>query len=495
MRLCGVRLIHLEPSSPRANAGPVVDLRISEGRIFEITPSSTWSGQWVIPGLWDHHVHMTEWARTSHRLNLSQAATPTQALASVRAAVEENGPLVAAGQLVGTGLWHARWDNPFGTPGGPTQADLDAVTGDLPTILISADLHSAWFNSAAARMYGINDEGSESFSRRTGLVAEEAWFPRMADIAGSEDDMADSWVAQAAATAAARGIVGVVDYEFHDTHAAWRRRVEQGLSSHRVQAAAWPEHLDAAIAAGLRTGDPLGDDGGLLEMGPLKIISDGSLNTRTAWCHDPYPDRSFGAPNLEESELRDLMAQAHAAGINSAIHAIGDRANSIALSAFTATGARGSIEHAQLLCHDDVGRFRALGVTASVQPAHLLDDRDTAETLWTGRTHRAFPLADLHRAGVELRLGSDAPVAPLDPWLAIQAACTRTADDRPAWHGEQILDRAVALSASVGAPALVEGGPADLVVLDENPLTFPASDLQEIPVAQTICAGRVTFER
>ena len=147
-----------------------------------------------------------------------------------------------------------------------------------------------------------------------------------------------------------------------------------------------------------------------------------------------------------------------------------------------------------MLRDEDVHAFTELGVVASVQPAHLLDDRDTAESLWSGRTHRAYRFAELARAGARLHFGSDAPVAPLDPWLAIRAACTRTADRRPAWHAEQILHRLVALRASVAVPSLNERSPADLVVLDADPLTFPAEDLREIPVRQTLCAGKVTFE-
>ncbi len=492
MRLRGVRLLDL--GSPRGSKrtspqrGPAVDIHIEGGLIAEITPASSWRGGWAMPGLWDHHVHMTEWARTSHRLDLSSCASPAQTLEMVRAAIRRGGPMVAAGSLVGTGLWHSRWAHPFGQPGAPSQADLDAATGDIPTVLISGDLHSAWFNSAAARLHGLPLESSAS-----GLVSEEPWFAVMPDIAEDDPAISDSWVRESAARAAARGVVGIVDFDFSDNIAAWRRRAAAGFTQLRVRAAVWPEQLDEAIAAGHRSGDPL-TPGGLVEMGALKIISDGSLNTQTAWCLDPYPDGSYGAPNLDPGELRRLMAKAHSAGLHSAIHAIGDRANASALAAFAATGARGSVEHAQLLHPGDVERLRELGVSASVQPAHLLDDRDTANHLWAGRTARAYPLAELHRGGVELRFGSDAPVAPLDPWLAVQAACTRTGDERPAWHGEQILERRAAVRACVGAPLLTVGGPADIAVLGVNPLEIPADELQEIPVLQTICAGRVTHE-
>ena len=76
-------------------------------------------------------------------------------------------------------------------------------------------------------------------------------------------------------------------------------------------------------------------------------------------------------------------------------------------------------------------------MTASVQPAHVLDDRDVADRIWAGRTDRAFAYRTLLDAGVPLALGSDAPVAPLDPWVTIAAAVHRSGDDRPSWHPEQ----------------------------------------------------------
>jgi predicted amidohydrolase YtcJ len=197
------------------------------------------------------------------------------------------------------------------------------------------------------------------------------------------------------------------------------------------------------------------------------------------------------------------MRQARDAGLRCAIHAIGDRANALALDAFEASGARGSVEHAQLLRPDDVARFAALGVTASVQPEHAMDDRDLTEQLWPGLAGRAFPLRELREAGVRLTFGSDAPVAPLDPWAAIASAVTRSRDGREPWHPEQRVDVRTALEASVdGRPlALDVGGPADLAVLDLDPLALAdevtdvvqlSARLRELPVAGTLVAGRWT---
>lgn len=174
---------------------------------------------------------------------------------------------------------------------------------------------------------------------------------------------------------------------------------------------------------------------------------------------------------MAPSELAELLAHARRAGFSAAVHAIGDRANAQALDAFAATGIAGSIEHAQLLRSADVARFAEVGVTASVQPAHLLDDVASMRAVWSDRAQRAFPLASLLASGAKVVFGSDAPVAPLDPWLAISAAVTRTASGLPAWVPEERLTVAQALACSMRGPLRpVAGGIADLVLLDRDPL-------------------------
>ena len=139
-----------------------------------------------------------------------------------------------------------------------------------------------------------------------------------------------------------------------------------------------------------------------------------------------------------------------------------------------------------------------LGITASVQPAHAPDDRDVSEQWWTDRTDRLYAFRAMLDAGVPLALGSDAPVSPLDPWLAIATAVHRSADDRQPWHPEQSLTVAEALAASVdGQGTVAAGSRADLVLLDADPLAGPtdsgalAAYLRRMPVAVTIVGGRV----
>jgi predicted amidohydrolase YtcJ len=248
------------------------------------------------------------------------------------------------------------------------------------------------------------------------------------------------------------------------------------------------------VDAGLQTGDMLPGCGPLVTMGPLKIISDGSLNTRTAWCDDAYPGSDdFGASTYDDDEILAIAREGLGRGISPTIHAIGDRAVTQALDTFEALGVGGSIQHVQLVKAADLPRFAALGIRAGIQPEHAMDDRDVADHYWAGRTDRAFAYRSLLDAGAELELGSDAPVAPLDPWVAIAAAVTRSRDGREPWHPEQSLPIEAALRASWGRVAgLQVGAPADLAVTDADPLTADAATLRTMPVHATMLAGEWT---
>ncbi len=467
-----------------------VDIALADGVISAVGPGldaagaevHDLDGRWVMPGLWDHHVHFALWARTRRRFDVSGAASAAAVCAAVGARIAAQPG--AADTLVAVGFRDALW------PDQPTTEALDAAAPGRPVVVLSADLHSAWVNTAASSRFGLP---------HSGLLRETEAFALQRRLEREPDDDERAMVADAARAAAGRGVVGIVDLEMDDNVVAWARHHERGVRELRVRAGFYADLLDTMIERGLRTGDDVAGAAGMVAVGPLKIIADGSLNTRTAYCHDAYPGTAdHGVISVPPAELNELLARAHAHGIHAAVHAIGDLANQLALDAFEATGARGSVEHAQLISPADLARFAALGVTASVQPEHMLDDRDVADTLWSGRTDRAFPLADLAAAGVRLALGSDAPVAPLDPWVAIAAATERARDGREPWHPEQRLTRAQALAASVGTdlagrPAtLAPGARADLAILDADPLTCDAATLRAMPVATTLLAGFVT---
>lgn len=443
-------------------------------------------GRTVLRGLRDAHVHFGQWALTRQRLDVSAAESAAAAAALVVARLREQ-PLAGGTALVGSGFRDGLW------PVAPTAALLDAALeaaglARTPVVLISGDWHCAWLSTAALERFGAG-------GHEPGLLRDGEWFAISEQVSEVPVPVLDAWVDEAARAAAARGVVSIVDYELADNLAAWRRRIAAGSDSLRVAASAWPAYLDGAVAAGFATGDVVPGTGGLLTMGPLKVISDGSLNTRTAYCHDPYPGlegsaQARGALAVGPEELIALMTTATRGGLTCAIHAIGDRANALVLDAFERVGARGSVEHAQLLSPEDLKRFAALGIVASVQPEHAMDDRDVADRYWAGRTGRAFAYGDLLAAGAELVLGSDAPVAPLDPWIGIAAAVYRTRAGREPWHPEQAIPLEVALAASAGgriAPAV--GDPADLAIVDVDPFEADAATLRAMPVSGTLLAG------
>ncbi|MDQ4212650.1 amidohydrolase family protein [Microbacterium sp. ASV81] len=473
-----------------ASDGPI-DVVLDGGRIADIAPTGALplrgevldgDGAWLIPGLWDHHVHTVQWALAAQREPLGDAASAAEAAARMSGA-----PMLGDGRRVGTGFRDVRWTDR------PDLALLDERTGEIPTYLINADVHSVWMNSAAFRREGLHAPAD-------GVLREEDAFEISRRLNAADPVVADLAVADAARRAAARGIVGLVDFDMAWNAEAWTRRIAHGFDTHRVEFAVYPFDLDRAIAEGLRTGETLaGDALGLVRMGPLKIISDGSLGTRTAATGAGYADdpHNHGVLTVPPAELQELLLRATGAGIGIALHAIGDVAVTAALDAFTATGAQGTIEHAQLVRHGDLARFARLGIAASVQPQHALDDRDAADALWAEQTAIPYPLASLHGAGATLRFGSDAPVAPLEPWHAIAAAVFRTDDDRAPWRPEERLDIGTALAASAhngttGGAGIRPGGVADLVLCGTDPNTADAAALRDMPVQATMVGGRVT---
>jgi hypothetical protein len=481
----GARLVPFDPPQDRHAYADPVDVLIRSGTVAALGPDLPdigvseldAEGRWLIPGLWDAHVHLGQWALASRRLDLSGARSPEEALEAVATAVAQGASGRPPRPIVGMGHRAGTWSRTV------TVAELDAVSGQTPVVLVNGDFHHGWLNTAALDALRLE--------RRDDVVSEREWFdayPRLTALVGGPTAEDYRHVLMRAAS---RGVVGVVDFEFGAPWTEWVERWQHGCDLLRVRWAPYADTLDAAVASGLRTGAELAPG---LSVGPLKIISDGSLGTRTAWCCEPYADTGgHGAPNLSADELHALVARGRAAGFGVATHAIGDRALTEALAVYAATGASGSIEHAQLVTRGAVAELARLELTASVQPAHLLDDRETSDRVWPGRGDRSFALRWLQDAGVTLALGSDAPVAPLDPWLAIDAAVHRGGPGDEPWHPEQALTAAEALAASVDGRRLRVGEPGDLVLLDTDPLIASSATLRGLGAAVTVVGGRVVW--
>lgn len=466
------------------------DVFLDDGVIADIAPAGAMpargdvldaDGGWLIPGLWDHHVHVMQWALVAQRAPLGHATSAAHA-----AQLMAEAPVVD-GRRVGTGFRDAFWSDE------PTLELLDAATGATPTYLINADVHSVWLNSAALRREGFDPaEGA--------LLREEPAFEVSRRLNAVDAATGDRLVQRMATDAAARGVVGLVDLDMAWNEEAWARRTRDGFDLLRVEFGIYPEHLGRALGEGLRTGEiARGAASDLARVGPLKVITDGSLGTRTAACSHAYQGdpHNHGLLTVTPDVLVDLMTRATGGGLACAIHAIGDVANSYALDAFAVTGATGTIEHAQLVAHADIPRFGRLSVGASVQPEHAVDDRDLTDSIWAEQTAQPYPLAALAATGANLLLGSDAPVSPLDPWAAIAAAVHRTRDGREPWQPAQALDARTALAASTHggskAPAFISPGAlADLVVCDRDPLTAAEPELRATRVVATMLGGRLT---
>lgn len=432
------------------------------------------AGRTVTSGLWDEHVHFGQWAQQSSRLDLSVCTDAEQVLQFVAEAA------LAGAEVIAVRVRGSIWGNEL------TRERLDAAGGTVPVVLIGLDLHSAWLNTTALRKYGFDPAGPSR-------IVEDECFALVRELDRISDAELDRAVHSAAEAAAARGVVGIVDFEMRWGVADWLRREKAGFAALRIETSVYPQYLEQAISEGLSTGTVLGDTG-LIRLGPLKVITDGSLGTHTAWCCDPYPSGDVGRALVSSDELEKLLIRANQAGILPAVHAIGDRASSLVLDTFERTGIHGRIEHAQLLRAEDIARFAKLGVTASVQPEHLLDDRAAIAELWSDRTDRAFVFASLLNTGASLCFGSDAPVAPLDPWRAIAAAIHRALPGEKPWRPEQRISLEQALQASMrGSLRPKVGEVADLVLLEDDPHDLCHVELVEAQVAATLVAARPSF--
>ena len=456
-------------------------------------------GRCVVPGFSDSHVHFPTWAVAQAEVRLEDATSLEEALARVR---EQAGAVPSGRWLRGRGWRSADWSPPVE----PTKEQLDAVTGSTPTALTARDGHSLWLNSAAlARADGdLQVSGgvveTDVDGEPTGVLREEsAWRFRDLHVEVSADEYVEA-MRQAVRLANARGVTAVHDKDgWLGAQTFWHRLLAEDALTLRV----WQslphdalEHLEALALA-----SPIGE--GLLRIGYLKVFMDGTLGSQTAHLLD-----GSGVEITSSAELADIVARAARAGWPVAVHAIGDRANRDALDAFAETRdawqpryLRHRIEHAQLLDPEDVGRFRELGVAASVQFSHAPSDRDLADRFWAGHTERAYAYGSLLEAGALLANGSDAPVEELDPLAGIRAGVLRTLDDRAAWHPEQAVSVGDALAATTVNPAwlareerrrgrLLPGFLADLVVLDRDPLACPPEELPDVRAVATMLAGR-----
>ncbi len=455
-------------------------------------------GRCVIPGLTDSHVHFPTWAVARRLIRLEEATSAEDAAARVRAGLDG---LASGRWLRAQGFREADW------PALPTSAVLDAVTGDVPTALVSKDYHAVWLNSAAVartggdlRAYDVHggvvevDEHGEP----TGLLREEsAWRFKEDHLEYGDEEYLEA-MREGLKVASSRGVTAIHDKDgwLPSIPRLWQELERADALPVRVWQSIPHDQLDGVAAAGLASG--LGGD--RLRLGYLKVFMDGTLGSQTALMTD-----GTGVEITTREELADILCRAARARWPVAVHAIGDLANRNALDAFEQTrdewqplGLRHRIEHAQCLRPDDIGRFAELGLTASVQFSHAPSDEELANLFWADRLDGTYSFRDLLDAGTRLINGSDAPIEELDPWGGFCAGVLHH------WRPNQRVTAEEALTAATVAPAwqtyderrrgkLLPGYLADLVVLDRDPLAIPPEELQEIGVVATMVGGRWTY--
>jgi predicted amidohydrolase YtcJ len=483
----------------------------------------------MTPGWFDAHVHFMWWGFQMAELDLRETKTLEEALDRIARRARE----LAPGQWLTGGRFDknnwGRW---------PTATDLDRVTGDRPAVMRSRDGHSRWVNTAALRAAGIGKdtvapEGGAIFrdagGSPTGVLQERA--NELADraVPAATEADCDAATMRAQEEALKRGVTGFESLEQASSYAALRRARERGALKvralmgipHRSLALSLPTtgtppqirdtgpfDFEAALRTGLRTGQ--GDE--WLQLGHVKFFTDGALGSQTAALEEPYEGTNDrGILTFDPMELRTDVARAAAGGLAVAIHAIGDRAVRVALDAvaptrMTSPALRQRLEHIQLVREEDLGRFGALGVIASMQPIHCTSDRDLADRYWgPGRTPRAYPWRTLLQRGGVLAFGSDAPVEPIDPLLGIHAAVTRRRPtDKEPWFPAQRLTLDEALHGYTAGAAystgrerewgnLEVGMRCDATIVDRDLAKLEEDELLEAKVRATITDGVVRY--
>ncbi len=489
----------LDASLPVARALAVAGSRIAGGvgvheQALASPETVDLGGRCVVPGFNDAHVHFPTWAIAQRQVRLEGTQTLEEALDRVGAAVGSAEP---GRWLRGLGWRSGDWSPAVE----PTRQALDAVTGDRPTALMARDSHSLWLNSAAlARARGdLRVLGGvvelDALGEPTGVLREEsAWSFRDSVVETTDDEYLDA-MRSGMRLANARGVTAVHDKDgLLGALRLWQRLRGRSALTLRVWQSLPPERARELRELDVRSG--FGDE--WLRIGYLKAFMDGTLASQTALMLD-----GTGIEITSREELEEAIRLGAEAGLPLAVHAIGDRANRHALDAFEATralwqplGLRQRIEHAQCVAPEDLPRFAALGVAASVQFSHAPSDRDLAESVWGERLDGAYAFRSLLDAGTVVANGSDAPIEELDPLHGIRCGVRRTLDERDGWRLEQAVTVQEALEATCLAPAwlagderrrgrLIPGFAADLVVLDRDPLEDMGAQ-----VVATMAGGR-----
>jgi predicted amidohydrolase YtcJ len=508
-------------------AGTVVDtLVIREGRVAfagrrgEVNPAPgeeilDVGGRTVLPGLVDGHGHLMLLARARLELDLASAGSEEEIAGMVQAAAARRRP---GEWITGRGWDQTRW------PGQrfPTRASLDRAAPGHPVALVRVDGHATWASSTALARAditrGTGDPRGGRIARDaqgepTGLLVDLAQDLVRALVPPPSPERFDEAVEAVIAECLSRGLTGVHEPGLDlAAVASYKRLIGRGRFPFRVFAAlsgkkAWGEYRER--------GGPESAGQGQLTVGAVKIWLDGALGSRGAALHAPYCDdpANTGLVLVPPEEVERIALEAAGRGFHVWVHAIGDRANTLALDVFETVRAgvglrpRLRIEHAQILARTDIPRFARLGVVPSMQPTHCTSDmRWAGERLGAERLDGAYAWRSLLDSGARIAGGSDFPVEDANPFHGIHAAVTRRPreGDDPGWQPAQRMTRDEAVRSfsvwnarSVGLEAdqgsLSPGRRADLVVLSDDVFGCAEDAIARITPGLTMIGGEIAF--
>jgi predicted amidohydrolase YtcJ len=466
-------------------------------------------GAVMFPGFTDAHAHLLGIGQREMTLNLDSARSVADLVAVTKAELEGKPPGYV---LEGRGWIETGW--PEGRM--PGAADLDAVSPSNPVIYVRADGHALVANSAALAAAGVTDETPDppggkferdNNGRATGILIDTA-MGALAALRSQPDAFA---VAEAYETGArlyaSRGWTGIHNMSAVPGHAPLMQQLSrQGRLPQRVYNAFDVSGME--IAENRRYQTPL------ITNRAVKLYMDGALGSRGALLIEPYADRPEirGLALMEPGELEGVMAQAEAAGVQLAIHAIGDLANRRILDAYASEprlqGIRWRIEHTQLLHPDDIARVAASGLIPSMQPSHAIGDLHFAPArVGIARLRGAYAWSSLIAAGAIIAGGSDAPVEVGSPLIEFYAAVARrdlSGFSAEGWHPEEALSRQQALKLFTLWPAraafqehmlgtIEAGRVADFSVFDRDLMTIPDAEILEARPVMTVIAGQIVW--
>ena len=474
-------------------------------------------GRLALPGFIDSHTHFIEAGFHLLSVDLRDAATPEE----FARLIGNHAAKLGAGRWITGGDWdHERWPDAEL----PTKELIDCFTPEHPVFVSRLDGHMGLANSVALRFAGINAETKDppggtivrdpNTGEPTGILKDDAQSLVYRAIPEPSDAERDAALEASLAEAARFGVTSIQDITPWQDYDAYKRVRDAHRLTVRVYArtpmSQWKRQVDAVALEGA------GDD--WLRLGGLKAFMDGSLGSTTALFFEPFDDAPGTSglmvdDNIPEGKLKQNIKDADRAGLQCSVHAIGDRANNIALNYFEEVARengprdrRFRIEHAQHLIPADVSRFGKLGVIASMQPYHAIDDGRWAERrLGPIRVKSSYVFRSLLDAGAMLAFGSDWYVAPISPILGIHAAVTRqTIDGSESWIPEQRITVEEAVRAYTVSAAYAEFGEkskgslevgklVDVVVLSQDIFRIDPNEIQKTKVISTIVGGEVVY--